>query len=310
MSPLVMLAVGLTLLVALSVPMLRIYRTQAAQRRHMMGRLALLRVPAEEIAEITAPRNEARFLIERAPRSLRVGLARAGITLQWRHAVLIACSLIGCSAGGFILGGPAIGAAMGLLAMALGWIGFQIVTQRRLAAFVEGLPLYLDATRQLIMVGHSLQQAMVTAGEGCGPGVARHIGPVIRRIQYGATPGDAIVWLAERIDVVELHMLAAAVKTNTRHGGRISTVLANLTQILRDRARVGRELTSATAETRMSGIVLGALPVVVALFIAFSNPSYIRFFIDVPEGHTLLAVAVGMEIVGVLIMRRIMRLDF
>ncbi len=134
--------------------------------------------------------------------------------------------------------------------------------------------------------------------------------PLLRRVQYGAPPGDSVAWLAERLDVIELHMLAAAIQTNARFGGRISTVLANLTQILRDRARVERELHSATAETRMSALVLGALPVVVAAFIGVTNPSYIAFFLDVPQGHKMIAIALGMEVAGVLIMRRIMRIDF
>jgi tight adherence protein B len=83
-----------------------------------------------------------------------------------------------------------------------------------------------------------------------------------------------------------------------------------LTQILRDRARVERELHSATAETRMSALVLGALPVVVAAFIGATNPAYIAFFLDAPQGHKLIGIALGMEVAGVLVMRRIMRIDF
>ena len=78
---------------------------------------------------------------------------------------------------------------------------------------------------------------------------------MIRRIDNGAPIPDAVTWLAARLEVPELHMLATAIETNFRYGGRMSVVLANLVQILRDRARVGRELKAATAEIRFSAIV-------------------------------------------------------
>jgi tight adherence protein B len=310
MNPVMLLALGAILLLAIGIPAYRVSRAQAAQRRHLQDRLASLRAPAEEIEELTSPRHQAHWLMAHAPRFIRLGLARAGMTLQWRSVILftIATALL-CGLPA-LFGGAALsgGALVVVLGVALGV--FRMVAARRLASFVDGLPLYLDATRQLVMVGNSLQQAMVKAGEGCSPGVARHLAPLLRRVQYGAPSGDSVAWLAERLDIIELHMLAAAIQTNARFGGRISTVLANLTQILRDRARVQRELHSATAETRMSALVLGALPVVVAAFIGATNPSYITFFIDVPQGHKLIAIALGMEVAGVLIMRRIMRIDF
>jgi tight adherence protein B len=310
MSPVMILAIGVVLLLMIGVPAFRVSRIHAAQRRHLEQRLASLRAPAEEIEELTSPRQQAHWLMLHAPRFIRLGLARAGLTLQWRSVMLfgliaaVACALATMLAG-VVIGVVALVAALGL---ALGL--FQMVASRRLAAFIEGLPMYLDGTRQLVMVGNSLQQAMVKAGEGCSPGVARHLAPLLRRVQFGAPPGDSVAWLAERLDIIELHMLAAAIQTNARFGGRISNVLTNLTQILRDRARVERDLRSATSETRMSALILSALPIVVAILISFTNPSYIAFFRDEPVGQRLLCIALGMEVVGVLVMRRIMRIEF
>ena len=310
MSPFTLLAIGAAMLLAIGVPALRVSRIAAAQRRHLAQRLASLLVETAEIDELATPRQEAHWLMVHAPRFIRLRLVRAGMTLEWRSVILFwagTALLCGSAAwfGGAIIGAESLFAVLGL---AFGL--FQMITANRLRAFIDGLPLYLDAARQLVMVGNSLQQAMVKAGDGCSPGVARHLAPLLRRVQFGAPPGDSVAWLAERLDIIELHMLAAAIQTNARYGGRISTVLANLTQILRDRARVERELHSATAETRMSSLVLGALPVVVAAFIGVTNPSFMQFFINTPQGHKLIAVAVGMELTGLLVMRRIMRIEF
>jgi tight adherence protein B len=310
MTPLWLLVFGVVVLLGCGFPVLRISRFQAAQRRHLDARLETLRLPEEQIAAIGLPTGRGAVNTMKLPHSLRVSLARAGITLQWRGVTLVA---IGVAAADVVLtltmgSGRAIVICVAITF--LGYIAFKFVSNRRLAAFVDSLPLYLDATRQLLLVGNSLQQAMVKAGVSASPPVTRHIGPLLRRIDFGAPPGDSIQWLAERLEVMELHMLAAAVQTNTRYGGRISTVLGNLTQILRDRARMGRELKSATAETRISGMVLAALPICVGGLVSIINPSYVRFFIDTHKGHTLIFTAMGLEILGVLVMRRLMRLDF
>jgi tight adherence protein B len=310
MNPVMLLAAGLAMLLSLGVPALRVSRIRAAERRHLGKRLDTVRAPLEEIEELTSPRHQAHWLMARAPRFIRLWFARAGVTLQWRGAILFGLGIAATGGVAFLFGGVVVGVAGTIAAFGLVLAVFRIIAARRLASFVDGLPLYLDGTRQLVMVGNSLQQAMVKAGEGCGPGVTRHLAPLLRRVQFGAPPGDSVAWLAERLDIIELHMLAAAIQTNARFGGRISNVLNNLTQILRDRARVERELHSATAETRMSALILGALPVVVAVLISATNPMYLDFFMNEPQGHKLIAIALGMEMAGVLVMRRIMRIDF
>jgi tight adherence protein B len=309
MNPLLMLLGGILGLSILAMPLLRRMRAASASRQHMETRLRLLDQPAEALPlqRMARPRTE---LSSTAPRALRVAFARADISLSPGVIVPVASAVAGLCAAGWAAAGwraGLLGLGVALLALA---IAFRRISASRLAVFVAGLPNFLDATRQMLLVGNSFQQALVKAGHDAPPGVQRYLEPMLRRLQHGAPVDDSLAWLAERIDVNELHMFAAAVQTNLRYGGRLATVLANLVQILRDRARVGRELRAATAEIRMSAVVLSCLPLAVAGFITFSSPVYMRFFIDTPEGHTQLMIAAGLEISGVLVMRRMMRLDF
>ncbi len=105
-------------------------------------------------------------------------------------------------------------------------------------------------------------------------------------------------------------MLAVAVQASMQYGGRLSLVLGNLAATLRDRVRVSRELKSATAEMRVSAYVVGALPIVSGIVMGVANPSYAQFFIHDPTGHELLAVAGGLQIIGIMAMRKLMRLDY
>lgn len=251
-----------------------------------------------------------RSFVDMLPRWLQVRLARADIEFSFISLGLGLAMILVAAAIVFHYFGPLAGvlAGAGLIVAAL--IVFQQIAARRIAAFVDGLPSFFDSMRQLLTIGNSLQQAVTKAIDNASPAVQRYTRPLGRRIQNGAPVGESVIWLARRLDVPEIHMLAAAVQTNLRYGGRMSHILSDLTAVIRDRARVNRELKAATSETRLSALVLGLLPFAVALFVFVLNPKYLSFFIDTEKGNQLLYLAIGLQVLGIMIMRRIIRLDF
>jgi tight adherence protein B len=244
------------------------------------------------------------------PQFLRVRFARTGLHVSRRMALLCG-GLYGLGVLALVLSGRPL---VGLVAAAAGAAGaaaaLQFLAAVRAAALVRELPFLLDGVRQHLIVGSSLQLAVARSVEAAGPDVRLHFTPVVRRIDNGATVAESLAWLAERLQVAEIDMLSAAVQTNLRFGGPIAPALVNLVQILRDRARVTRELKAATAETRLSGLMLAGLPVVAIVGVAFMNPAYAAFLFQTPTGHSMLAFAFGFQAIGCLAMARIMRLDF
>jgi Flp pilus assembly protein TadB len=89
---------------------------------------------------------------------------------------------------------------------------------------------------------------------------------------------DSIDILAGQVDVIDLYMLAAYVRTNTRYGGRASQNLVNLVTQLNNERRLKRELKSATSETRASAAILIALTLFLMTAVSLLNPEYVRFF--------------------------------
>lgn len=282
------------------------------QRRHqteMQARLNDLRGGAVAAADEAGPAVVTADAWS-GPAAFQRWQARADVIIQAHHLLAGALLLSGLAAVLTWFLGPVVGLAVPM-GIALAAIAILVrLASRRLGAFVDGLPFFLDTLRQLLMVGNSMQQALQKASDNASPALQRYLAPMIRRINNGAPVPESIQWLADRLEVAELHMLAAAVETNFRFGGRMSVVLANLVQILRDRARVERELKAATAEIRMGAIVLCLLPVVVAAIILLTNPSYILFFTDTAQGRHLLIAAAGFQLLGMALMRRVMRLEF
>jgi tight adherence protein B len=116
--------------------------------------------------------------------------------------------------------------------------------------------------------------------------------------------------LARQNSIVELHMLAAYVKTNARFGGRVAQTLSHLIDQLRNQHRLKREIRAATAETRASATILVALTIFVIVLMGVSNADYMQFFFSSTQGRVIFSCLIGWPCIGMLVMKRILTLDF
>jgi len=305
---LLLLLAGLGLIVAAVIVTSRHARAQG-----QAGRILALRLNALVPAAMALPQAEVPWLdwLEaRAPGFLKRSIARADLEIGPRALVLYAIILMVLLIAGGSRGGPlgvAIAAAIGI---GLPLLAIKRLANKRMTAFTELLPHYLDSIRQLLLVGYSFQQALAKATETTQEPIQRYLAPAIRRIGNGAPVVDTLETVASRIDLPEFHMVVAAVRTNARFGGSVAPTLIGLIRLLRDRARVGRELSAASAETRMSAMVLCALPPVALLIISVINYDYTKYLWITEPGRRLLLIGLGFQTVGVLTIRRLMRLNF
>ncbi|WP_159979595.1 MULTISPECIES: type II secretion system F family protein [unclassified Novosphingobium] len=209
-----------------------------------------------------------------------------------------------------LVAGPALALAalVGLPMMALSWL--QGRARKRVEALTDAMPLYLDGVRQLQSVGNSLSQALERALADSPDAIRSYFAQTTRKLAMGAPVAESLQQLADRLQVPEVSMLAAAIRTNLRYGGSIATVFNNLANILRERIRIRRELSAATSEARVSAKVLIGMPLLCIVMLVAMNRNYIQFFIHDPRGHTMSMVAIVLEVSGILIIRRMLRLSF
>lgn len=237
-------------------------------------------------------------------------LVQAQVEVTARALGIVGGGLALAALFALLVGGPvaALAVVVGVPLALLGWVRRR--AQRRVEALIAALPYYIDAVRQMQAVGNSLAQALERALSDAPAIVQDYIAPVARRLELGAPVADAMQMLAERLRVPEISMLAAAIRTNMRYGGSISAVLLNLSNILRERIRIKRELKAAISEAKISGRVLIVMPLVAMAALVAMNPDYVDFFLHDPRGHQLAVVAVVLQAMGMLVMRRVMRLAF
>ncbi|MFK4874444.1 type II secretion system F family protein [Novosphingobium sp. ZW T3_23] len=237
-------------------------------------------------------------------------LAQAQLEVTMRAVRILAVAGLGLVVAVLLLAGPAFALAvlLGLPMVALSWLRGR--ARKRVDALTEALPLYLDGVRQLQAVGNSLSQALSRALADASPVVHSFFDTAARRLEMGAPVAETMQQLADRLQVPEVSMIAAAIRTNLRYGGSIGAVFTNLAHILRERLRIRRDLVAATSEAKVSSRVLIAMPLLAMVGLVMMNPAYLDFFIADPRGQKLSLLAVGLEGAGILIIRRMLRLEF
>ena len=127
--------------------------------------------------------------------------------------------------------------------------------------------------------------------------------------RFGVPFEDAIQDLADRVDIVDVRILVTAILIQREVGGNLAEVLDNLASVIRARFTIRRQLRTYTAQGRMSGYVLAALPIVVGGVIYLLNPDYGILMFTHPMGRVMLGMAVVMQIIGYLWIRKIINID-
>jgi tight adherence protein B len=158
--------------------------------------------------------------------------------------------------------------------------------------------------------GYSFQQAMHSISKEMQPPVSTEFGRVVREINYGATLEQALDHMAQRVSSKDLDLLISAVITSARVGANLSEILDTISETVRDRIRLREEVRVLSAQGRMSGLIIGLLPVVIILILMILNPDYLTNFVQHWLGKTLLVVSVCLEIIGFFVIRRMVDIRY
>jgi tight adherence protein B len=180
---------------------------------------------------------------------------------------------------------------------------------RRLYAFESELPEAIDLLGRAIRAGHPLSSGMKMVADESGEPIAGEFRRTFEESRFGVPFDDAIQEMSDRVDIVDVRILVTAILIQREVGGNLAEVLDNLASVIRARFTIRRQLRVYTAQGRMSGYVLAALPIVVGTIIYLLNPSYGSLMFTHPLGRVLLGVAFIMQIVGFLWIRKIINID-
>lgn len=244
---------------------------------------------------------------------MQLDLERAG--LRWRAQEFLGFRL--ASAMGFGLLGAFAGAGGGLvlallltlLGLYFGWLlpraYLSRLKKKRYIQVEQQLPDALTAIAKAIRSGTGLMQALAFAADETPAPLGPELQSTLRDMQLGADPVDAFERLAQRIGHPDLDIAITAIIIQRTVGGNLSEILSNVTNTIRERAKIQREIRVLTARQVLMANLMAAMPVLTALLFIFLSPDIGRVLIDETVGRIALGFALAMEVAGIWTVRRL-----
>ena len=218
--------------------------------------------------------------------------------------IALACGVATAVVGYSILG--VTGAAGGLV------LGFLLPTifqgqkrKRRRSKINDQLPDLLQTLAGGLRAGQTFIQTLDSAAIEMGEPFRTELLRALRELELGVSVEAAFDSLRERIDDEDFDLVVDAVLIQRRVGGNLAEVLTNISHTIRERSRIRGEVNALTGQARLSGWVLGLLPVATGFAIYLSNPEYIEPLISTPFGYALITGAAISEVFGMLVIRKI-----
>ncbi|MGH9831984.1 MAG: type II secretion system F family protein, partial [Blastocatellia bacterium] len=177
--------------------------------------------------------------------------------------------------------------------------------RRRFHTFLEQLPDALELMVRSLQAGHSFSSALQMVATEMPDPIAREFGKAYEEQNLGLNIKSALENLVERVPLLDLKLCVTAVLIQREIGGNLSEVLRNISHTIRERFRIQGEIRVKSAQARLSGYIVSALPFFLFFWINMVNPAYMKTLYDHEYGVYILGTGVVMQVVGWLIIRKI-----
>jgi tight adherence protein B len=235
---------------------------------------------------------------------------KAGLKIDIKIFLLI---ILSSAAAGFLIGtllnrGIIFSFILLFIAVSIPFIFLHYKKKQRIMRFTDQFSNALDMVSRSLKAGHSLASAIQMVGTEMAEPVAGLFKAVYEEQTYGLSLNNALAHMIERMDTVDLRFFVTAVSIYREIGGNLSEILERLAQTIRERIKIRRQVRVYTAQARLSGYILTALPIFVAVFFYFIAPDYIGELWAAKVGRYFIAGAVTAQIIGFFVIRKIINI--
>jgi tight adherence protein B len=186
----------------------------------------------------------------------------------------------------------------------------KIAANRRIHQFEDQFPQAIDLIASSLRAGHALTTGLSMVSDEVADPTGAEFRLLYDHQNYGMPMPDALKAFAKRVPLLDARFFITAVLTQREAGGNLAEVLDNLSGLIRERARVKRQVRVASAHGRITGWVLSLMPPVLAALLTFIAPAHMKNFIDDPLGVRMVILALVLQVVGMLAIRKIVAVEF
>jgi tight adherence protein B len=243
---------------------------------------------------------------------LEESLWQAGIYMRVSDVLLIMLVMFGAGAaiGVAIWQDPTISIAVATGFTALPVVYVRLRRRWRLKAFVHQLPFALDLIKSSLEAGHSLMRGLqVVVAEFQEP-IATEFRSVIEQSRLGLPMPRAMEEMLKRVPEEDLRLLVVAIRVQSEVGSSLAHIIGRLSDIVRTRQRIQSQIHSLTAQSRLSGWIMGALPIVVLAAFSVIQPSYSHTLFHDPSGIKILKIAGFLDLLAFVSIKKLLDVKF
>lgn len=247
----------------------------------------------------------------RHARGLDFKMQQAGIPLlgtEFMAFLLLSAVIVGAIAAVFTKKWY-VGILAAILIVAVEYIYVLVRIERRSTSFTNQLGDCLMMVANALRAGFSFLQAMEMISKEMEPPISDEFKHVMRDIGVGATVERALDDMDQRVGSPDFSLVVTAVLIQQQVGGDLARILDTISETIQDRIRMRREVKTLTTQGRMSGWVLVLTPIALALFMTSTDPNYLDPLFKHPIGQMILAATIIMEIIGAVVIKRIVDIE-
>jgi tight adherence protein B len=179
----------------------------------------------------------------------------------------------------------------------------------RVAKLNSQLPEALTIISNALKAGFGLLQAMDNAAEQLSHPISTELGRTIHEMNIGSSAEEALVALSERSGSYDLDIVVTAILVQRTVGGNLGEILDNVADTMRERIRIRGEIKTLTAQQKLTGLVIGFIPIGVGVLFQIMSPGYIEPLFTTFVGRLMIGVAVVLEVIGVMVIQRILDIE-
>jgi tight adherence protein B len=267
-----------------------------AEEDRTTGKLVLRLLKKLELTERLSALIEQAGLRWRVPRLIHacLGLFLAGFVTVWYTAP-----------GNFRGLAVLVGAAMGSIPILL------VLRKRsvRLRAFEEQFPESLEFVARSMRAGHGFAVSLEMIHKEFQDPLGSEFRRTFEEHNLGMPLDLALQKLAKRVPLLDVHFFVSAVLLQKRTGGNLAEILDKLAYVIRERFKLRGRIRAISAHGRMTGTALSIIPMAVATLMFFVNPPYVQFFVSDETGQIMMGIALALQVVGFLVIKKIVSIE-
>jgi tight adherence protein B len=258
---------------------------------------------ATAYSETTSRQMEDLFLFIPARRVLELASASAAISFLAGFLLF----------GGFDGSSFTVGLVLGGVCAGFGWTiprtVLAVMRKRRLQRFNIQLVDSLVNMSNALKAGFSIQQAIeLVVREGQSP-IAQEFGMFLHQTRVGMRMEEAMESMQARVGSDDLALMIGALETARQTGGNLTEVFEKIAHTIRERMRIEMRIRTLTAQGRLQGLIVGAMPLLLGVALFFLDPGMMLAFLRSGFGISLLLGVLVLETIGALVIRKIIKID-